>query len=364
MSPLDDVIVIELCRADTPLHIRLAMAMTGRLTADQGARLICLTSMSGDPVETVPPFLPDGSSATHLFLTAGKQILPCPDPEAFAQAIEDAILLEPAAVILAEGDPAHRRMREAGIAVITLASWPEGSREALEEHPVNAFGVMASSGLLDIVGDPDREPLRLGGHQICYSAGMSAFTALIAAILQRDNDGRPLHAHISLLETAVWMNWKAVVGAAEPGPHTTRRGDKTDFPVLRCKDGWVALVYTMPQFQRVQAMFAELALPDLRLLKPAERAEALALAVAPWFAARTRAEIYAAAREFGIPIGPAYTPAELLEDEQYLARDFFAEQPEGSGLRFPRPPLTWNGRRIASKPTRTLTPGELKETAA
>jgi len=343
MKPFSDVTVVELCREGTPVHLRLAMAMTGRLIADQGARLLCVVS-GPDRLEHVPPFLDGGISSTYAFLTVGKEIVALSGEAA----TEGALAAQPVAVILAEGDVDRDRFAAAGIAVVELANWPKAMAEERAGEPVNDFTLAASAGFLDVVGEPGRAPLRLGGHQLSYSAGMSAFTALTAAVVQRDLDGRVLHARVSLLETAVWMNWKAIVGADGPGSHTTRAGNDADFPVLRCKDGWAAFVYTPNQFERLEGMFSGLPIREMKGLPPEERSRWLKAAVEPWFAERTRAEVYAAAREFGIPVGPVYAPGELLEDEQYLARDFFTGSP--GTLRFPRPPMTWNGARLESRP--------------
>lgn len=367
MAPLDDLSVVELCRGDMPLHLRLAAAMAGRLAADQGARVLCLAPPGQDPLRAVPPLV-GGESATGAFLSAGKDILYPADAREWEAAANRLLATRPVAVIMAEAEPLREAFAAAGVAVIELATWSREFQHRHKGEPVNDFAVLASSGLLDIIGDPSREPLRLGGHQIAYSGGLSAFTALMAAITQHDRDGRALHARISLLETGIWLNWKAVVGAAEPPPHPSRRGDLADFPVLRCKDGWTALVYTSVQFDRLEAMFSELTLTNPQRLPAEERGGALAAQVSGWFAARTREEIYARAREFGIPIGPVYTPAELLDDEQYRARDFIpspvSETASVSGLRFPRLPMTWNGERLAIRASRELSFDDLAESAA
>lgn len=364
MQSLSDLTVLELCREGTPRHLRFATAMAGRLLADQGARLVSMVPAKNDVLATMPPFAGNGDSILHMFLTMGKEVLPLEDDRAFDEAVEALIALEPAAVIVAEGERDIVRFAQAGIAVITLATWPEGSAEDRAGAPVNGFGIMAAGGILDIIGDPDREPLRLGGHQLCYAAGLSAFTALMAAVAQRDLDGRALDVRISLLETAVWMNWKAIVGAAGSGPYPTRCGDKATFPVLRCKDGWVAMVFTPMHFDRVQAMFPELQLDDSGRLPPVERVGALTKAVAPWFANRTRAEIYAEARRHGVPLGPVYTPAELLDDEQYLACDFLAGGGSNADMLFPRPPMTWNGVRLPDRASRKITLTDCLESIA
>ena len=53
-------------------------------------------------------------------------------------------------------------------------------------RPVSEFTILALGGLLHMVGEPERKPLRLGGHQASYAAGLTAFTGLTAALAARD----------------------------------------------------------------------------------------------------------------------------------------------------------------------------------
>ena len=52
-----------------------------------------------------------------------------------------------------------------------------------DEPPVTELGLAALAGLLGIVGEPmPAPPSRLAGHQVAYSAGLAACTALLAAL--------------------------------------------------------------------------------------------------------------------------------------------------------------------------------------
>ena len=322
------------------LHLRLAIAMAGRVLADLGATVLA-TQVDDDPLANLHPRT-EGAGLTAAFLDGGKHAI-----DAGAVAPGDPRL---AVAIVAEGDAAIAALRAAGVAVVELATWPRDADPALLAAPASEFTIMAVGGLLDMVGAPGRAPLRLAGHQVAYAAGLAAFTAASAAMAHRDAVGAPLDARVSLLETAVWMNWKAVVGAAAGPSPPTRRGDDAEFPVLRCADGWVALVYTHTQFDRVRTMIGD-ALDEPRFADRAWRAtnpRAFADQVRPWFAARTREQAYAAARRAGVPLGPIYTPGELLADEQYLARGVFDRVGEPGRPAFPRLPATWNGRRVGA----------------
>ena len=83
--------------------------------------------------------------------------------------------------------------------------------------------------------------------------------------------------------------------------------------------------------------------------------------ITPWFADKTRAEIQKTAQAKGVPFGPIFTPAELLETEQYVARGFLAEMthPALGRLLMPQLPVQWNGRSFAPRPAPSLERAEL-----
>jgi crotonobetainyl-CoA:carnitine CoA-transferase CaiB-like acyl-CoA transferase len=228
-------------------------------------------------------------------------------------------------------------------------------RGAPASCPASEFTVMALAGVLDIVGDPARAPLRLGGHQAAYAAGLAAFTGMAAALGRKGNDtgrARPETVHVSLLETAIWLNWKSVATAATGGKVPSRLGPAADWPVIRCADGWIALVYQDGDWPGIQALAghdARLSDPELatvagRLGRGAE----IAAVVEEHLGGLTRAAIHALALARRLPLGPVYSLAELGEDRHLAARGFFAPGTEtGSSPHMPRLPVLWNGAGFA-----------------
>jgi crotonobetainyl-CoA:carnitine CoA-transferase CaiB-like acyl-CoA transferase len=80
----------------------------------------------------------------------------------------------------------------------------------------------------------------------------------------------------------------------------------------------------------------------------------------PWFAVRTRAEVYHEAQRRGVPLGPVCTPADLITDPQNVARGFIVPLADASvsGARVPRLPVLWSsliGART-SKPEEEVMP--------
>lgn len=263
-------------------------------------------------------------SALFEFLNAGKSVLRLPE-HAGAEVLSRLLEGRVQGVFAEQADPVLALARERGLDAVEIVGYPrEGPGTGA---PLSEFGVLALSGMLDMIGDPAREPLRLGGHQAAYAAGMSAFTAMMALLSGREVGRAADVAKVSLIETMVWVNWKAVSAAQAQGRAPSRRGAKAEFQVLRCLDGWIALVFTVTQYDALVRLVDIPALSEPRFANRAarvENGEAFIATLAPWFAQRRRDDIYQQAQDLGVPLGPVVDAGELLDDPQHLARAFIA----------------------------------------
>ena len=159
---------------DVPLCLRLATSLAGKIAADLGATVLKIEPPGGDPVRRAPPFLPQGESALFQFLNTSKRSLAL-DLATDAGRASLAKLLERLTPCCSRSRPRSRRSPRAGRATpIEIAAFPVEMDAA--SRPVSEFTLLALSGLLHMVGEPERKPLRLGGHQASYAAGLTAFT--------------------------------------------------------------------------------------------------------------------------------------------------------------------------------------------
>ena len=148
---------------------------------------------------------------------------------------------------------------------------------------------------------------------------------------------------ISLLDVNAWLNWKVAAGTIVLGTAPSRGGDRADWFTVAARDGHVALVYQDKDWPALRDLIGDPALADTRFATRAGRRvnrAALLERLAPWFAARQRSEITAAAQAKRIPIGPVLYPQELLADAQNQARGFLG----ADGM--PTLPLSWDGVRL------------------
>jgi crotonobetainyl-CoA:carnitine CoA-transferase CaiB-like acyl-CoA transferase len=350
--PLQRFTIVEVNDRDVPLCLRLAISLAGKIAADLGATVLKVEPPGGDPVRRAPPLLPGGESALFQFLNTSKRSLVL-DLAGDAGRATLAKLVDSAdAVLFEEPAPGAALVRAGRSTPIEVAAFPLEMDAAT--RPVSEFTILALGGLLHMVGEPERKPLRLGGHQAAYAAGLTAFTGLAAALAARDAGRSAPAVRVSLVEVMQWVNWKAASGAEASGTSPGREGKGSEFQIVPCKDGHVAVVYTATQWPQTRDLIGDPRLADAKFNTRAARRQnvaALYEIITPWFAGRTRAEIQKAAQAKGVPFGPIFSPAELLETEQYVARDFLARV---GAWRMPQLPVQWNGRSFAPRPAPEL----------
>jgi crotonobetainyl-CoA:carnitine CoA-transferase CaiB-like acyl-CoA transferase len=309
MQPLRKTRILEWADASVAPSVCRAIALAGRIAADFGASVIHGGEGMAAFYRSAPAYLAIGKSAS-----AGMAVN------------TDAVLLGQGAQNAAAASPAR--------AVVTVSLKPA----AEELSPASAFTIMASAGVLDVIGDPERAPLRLPGAQLDLSAGLSAYTALAGLLV-----GGGGKASVSLLDVAIWLNWKNIVMAHVNGTAPSRKGRGAEWQTLRCKDGWVALVYREGDWAAVKKLIGDPALDTLELEDRGVRrrnAKWIADRAEQAFSTMTRSDIAAFSRANRIPLGPVQLPQELFDEPQYRERGFFAETE--SGL-MPRLPVLWNG---------------------
>lgn len=344
-QPLRGALIIEAVSPQCPAALRLAIAFAGRLAADLGAQVVTVIDRA-DADHRRHPAAAESMDAGQEFLNLGKQLLELPgghDGETWRRlhrraraTIEDQQLAETAAL-------SHRPPLR-----VVLSMFGEGIAAST---PASEFTVMAMGGLLDIVGDADRQPLMLGGHQLAYSAGLAAFCGLMAALGPAGTAPEQDTVRVNLLDTAVWLNWKSVIAAAQSGVAPTRSGNQSEWRVVPCADGWVALVYRDSDWSRLKSLIGDPRLDAECFANQAgrrEHADELDRIMQSAFMSLRRHDIHVAALANRLPLGPVYTPRELATDRQNEARKFLRSVSIGSrrDVLVPRLPLLWNGQAI------------------
>ena len=354
--PLAGTIIAEHVRPGASEVTARAIAIAGRISADLGATVVRLAPSGLAALAAAP-----GGTA-HRFLNGGKWLGDLATGTGIDAVLTDipenliaAVATPPIKVIVSHGVPASLGVPDADVTDATI---------------------LALSGLLDLVGDPNEAPVAIGGNQASGVAGLAAFCGLMAALAA----GQPETVRISALEACLWSNWKSYAERLYMGRTPSRQGHLAEWQAVACADGYAAFVYLEKDWPAVARMIGDPRLTNPPLDTQAGRRADMSKVyeiVRPWFAVRSRAEIATLARAAGLPIAPVLGVGELIADPQYAAQRFFA--PLGDGERVPLIPTVWNGERFAPRDTtailasrgrracgttaRTLQPGRPEATA-
>lgn len=345
-GPLYGTRIVELVSMHCPLALRQAMAFAGQVAARLGAHVIRLDESAVDSIGAIGPHVA-GRSALSAFLDGGKSGVQHIAPGDGLAALHR--LEVPPQIILCDQSAFEPIKTHAHPCIRTVFSMSGSDRQAADASAAESeFTVMATSGLLDLVGDAERAPLRLGGHQLSYSCGLAGYAGSIAALtrLQKTGEGEVVRA--TLAGVGVWLNWKSVAMTSWTARAAARLGRDAEWQVLRCADGWIALVYLEADWPVLRAFVDDPRLYESRFddrMVRRQHARLITSIVEESFMHHTRAELRSFALERRLPLGPVWSPVELESDAQYVERAFLHRVGTSGApsLLMPRLPVLWNG---------------------
>lgn len=214
-----------------------------------------------------------------------------------------------------------------------------GQTGPLSRRPGFAAVAEAYSGFRNLVGDPDRAPVRVGVSIGDSIAGLYAAFGVVMSLYQREarrtvgNGGVPLRERVIdvALHEAMFSMMESLIPDYQAYDVTRERvGGRMEgiapSNAYVCADG-ASIVVAGNGDSIYQRYMETIGRPDLAadpgLRTNAERwacREDLDAAISAWTAQRTSAEALEALGAVGVPAGPIYTAADISEDPQYAAR--------------------------------------------
>ena len=372
MGALEGLLVVDLTQTQGEF--------AGRVLADLGAEVIAVEPLGGSARRSQGPFAADGTSLTWLTLNTNKQICTLTgDSEADRLHLLD--LISSADVVIESFEPGSSgtgtlkdlglvcedlRVRNPGLVIATISAY--GSTGPKSDWPATDLTVEAAGGLTGMQGDGDRAPLPVGYPQASFHAGVQAAADILIALNERHHSGSGQHLDVSAQAAVVWTLMNATgytdaVGANPPGFCEQRaQGRQPPIPgmrparLLQVADGYVVIGLHLPgigertmqgamewlQANHPELVDEQLISTDWRGWMDQVRSAALSIDVfnrgydllAQAFTQHRKLELLDLAIERSILIAPVLNVADLLEDPQLHARDFWRNV---EGLRVPGP---------------------------
>ena len=358
------------------LGAQVSTAYCGKILALLGAEVVKVEPPEGDAARRAGPFPGDlpHSETSGLFLALNLNKygitldLALPDDR---QRLRD--LTRTAAVVLrdfpddwpAGSGPDGEALRQDNPSLILTAISPFGSWGPYARFKASDLVLFHMSGqapgLLGPVADGDaKPPIRAGGHQAEFVAGLAAATATLMALYRQRKTGAGCRVEVSAFEAMVTQLISALANCAFDKPPAPRvvpdsTGSEAAAPVasvggvLPCRDGYVAI---SPREDAQWARWVELmehpAWADEPRFQTREGRERhfpeLWELVGQWTRAHAKHDVARWGQKRRIPCFPVNTVRDLFNDAHLKARRFFneVEHPVAGRLTYPGVPYRFS----------------------
>jgi crotonobetainyl-CoA:carnitine CoA-transferase CaiB-like acyl-CoA transferase len=193
----------------------------------------------------------------------------------------------------------------------------------------------AMSGIMSITGEgPGRPPTKCGAPLTDIICGILAAMGILAAYGHRLRTGRGQMVDTSLLEAGIvqtyWQSAIALATGVAPGPMGSAHPLNAPYQAFETADGWIVIGGSNQKnwLNALKALEAEALAGDPRFAENADRMahlKELEEALAPYFKARTSADLLARFEAAGVPAGPVYDVLQMHADPQVEARAMVVE---------------------------------------
>ncbi|MBI2908155.1 MAG: CoA transferase [Chloroflexi bacterium] len=230
-----------------------------------------------------------------------------------------------------------------------------GPYREFKSYHLNEYHAGGDGYLLQSAGYTDREPIRGGGYLGEYEAGMVAAGATMAAIFARSVTGAGQHVDISKQEALIVLNRYNL--ARYPNEGIVERRSTRGYEwggILKCKDGYMMMQATEEHhWLALKKLMGHPAWADEEKFKDrlgrGQNKDEVNARITEWMMHHTKEEIYLEGQKCGVPIGPFYSPEEVVDNEHERVRGFFVEfdHPFVGKVKAPRGPCAYSETPVA-----------------
>jgi crotonobetainyl-CoA:carnitine CoA-transferase CaiB-like acyl-CoA transferase len=238
--------------------------------------------------------------------------------------------------------------------LIYVSISPFGQTGPYRDYRGNTLTAMATSAVMYVTGDPEREPLTTGGTPGEYLAGLHAWVGALAALAYRAREGVAQHVDVSLMEAAATADEYGAAMYAFMGAIRRRYYSRHPYSypsdIYPCQDGYVVVSPAAAGFPSPTAV-DQGASPMSLLLGDVEldqnelfrdrwerwfRWQEFEAIIKPYLDSHTAKDIVGFAQALRMPFAHVFNAAQLLDDEHLKERGFFQEidHPEVGRLKY------------------------------
>lgn len=354
---LDGLRVIELAR-------NVAGPYAGKHLADQGADVVKVEPINGDPSRLFGPF-PEGNrhperSGLFLHLNRGKRSM-----------VVDALTEEGGSIIrelvtdadvliedCSPGEPAQwgwgwDELSAINPSLVMTSITPYGQTGPYRHFRGSELTLQALGGPLYTNGHESRYPLKLAGHFAHYHAGLMATVATLMALRRAEGSGHGDWIDLAVYECQAACRDRQCVYLTIAGYSGMSVGRQRSAAarmgagVRRCNDGYVNIMGAANRLPRLLELIGRGDLANTPGLRnpagtvPKELFDELEGAYSEWLARRDKADVVEMARDSGLIAGPVNTIENVMADPHFSARNIWEdiEHPETGKLRYPGRPF-------------------------
>jgi crotonobetainyl-CoA:carnitine CoA-transferase CaiB-like acyl-CoA transferase len=224
----------------------------GVILADMGAEIIKIEPLRGDTARnpTIAPLR--GESAIHLFMNRNKKSVALnlksdEGLEIFYRLVDEADVVvdnfRPGVMARLGIDHASLKQRNPSIITVTITGF--GEYGPAKDRAAFDLVVQAYSGHMDITGDPDGPPARVGVPIADISGGIFGCISILGALVGRELHGGGQHADVAMLDSLVSMLSYDALDHLNTGAEVTRQGTAhahmVPWQAFEVKDGYVVV---------------------------------------------------------------------------------------------------------------------------
>lgn len=342
MRPLDNIKILDLSRI-------LAGPYCSMILADMGAEVIKIeVPVKGDDTRTYGPPFVDGESAYFLSVNRNKKSLTVnlktPEGKEIIRKLiakSDVLLENFRRDYLQSIGFDYETVHKLNPKLIYCSITGYGHTGPMADSPGYDLAVQGMSGLMNLTGDPNGPPFKLGTSIADILAGIYATQGILLALIARHRMGKGQKVDISLLDGQVsLLTYQAGIYFLT-GKSPTRKGNQhptiCPYETFATQDRYINIACGN---DKLWIQFCNLL--DLKDIvnhpkfatnpKRVENHDELFNILQPILKQKTADEWLALFDKNGIPAGPILNVDEILDHPQIQARDMVKELPHAKGM--------------------------------